>query len=77
MSCKELVEVITNYLEGTLHRKDRIRFDAHLGKCPWCRNYLDQMRQTVRMLGSLGPEPLAPEVRERLLEAFRDWRAAR
>ena len=69
--------MITEYLEGTLPREDLVRFDAHLRQCPWCRNYLDQMRQTVRTLGSLGPEPVAPELRQKLLEAFRDWRAAR
>ena len=48
MSCKELVEVITDYLEGTMSERDRIRFDAHLEECPWCIEYLDQMRQIVR-----------------------------
>jgi len=77
MSCQELVEVITDYLEGSLPEEDRVRFEAHLRECPWCQNYVDQMRRTVRTLGSLAREPLAPEVREKLLDAFREWRAAR
>jgi anti-sigma factor RsiW len=77
MTCKELVEVMTDYLDGALPHGDRIRFDAHLRRCPWCRNYLAQIQLTVHTLGSLALEPLAPEVSARLLEAFRDWRSAR
>jgi anti-sigma factor RsiW len=74
MSCRELVEVITEYLEGTLPAEDRARFDAHIADCDGCTNYLDQMRQTIRALGHLPPESLSPEAERALLEAFRDWR---
>jgi anti-sigma factor RsiW len=77
MSCKELVEVITDYLEDALPEHDRIRFDTHLGECPWCCNYLEQMRETIAALGTLREEAIAPETREQLLLAFRGWRAAR
>jgi anti-sigma factor RsiW len=74
MSCRELVEVITEYLEGTLPAEDRARFDAHIADCDGCTNYLDQMRQTIRALGHLPPESLSPEAERALLDAFRDWR---
>jgi anti-sigma factor RsiW len=74
MSCRELVEVITDYLEGALPPEDRARFDAHIADCEDCTNYLDQMRQTIRALGHLPPESLSPEAERALLEAFRGWR---
>ena len=74
MSCKELVEVITEYLEGTLPAEDRARFGRHLAGCDGCQAYLDQMRQTIGALGRLPPESLSPEAKSKLLEAFRGWR---
>ena len=74
MSCKELVEVITDYLEGTMAAEDRARFEAHLEACPYCVNYLEQMRATVEALGRLSEESNAPDARTGLLEAFRGWR---
>jgi predicted anti-sigma-YlaC factor YlaD len=77
MTCRELVDVITDYIEGTLPEADRARFEAHLAECPYCRNYLDQMGETIRTLGALREESLSPQTRESLVEAFRDWRAER
>ncbi len=77
MACRELVEVITDYLEGTLPERDRVRFDAHLEECPYCVNYLVQMRETAAALGSLREEALPASLRADLLEAFRGWRARR
>jgi anti-sigma factor RsiW len=74
MTCKELVEVITEYLEGTLPAEDRARFDRHLAGCEGCHAYLDQMRETIGALGRLPPESLSPEAESRLLAAFRGWR---
>ena len=73
MSCRELVEVITDYLEGAMAAEDRVRFEAHLAECPYCVDYLEQMRETIATLGSLGEESLSPEARDRLLHAFRGW----
>jgi anti-sigma factor RsiW len=73
MPCRELVELVTDYLEGRLHADDRARFEAHLADCPYCETYLDQMRQTIRVLGQLPEESLSPEARDALLAAFRDW----
>jgi anti-sigma factor RsiW len=74
MTCKELVEVITEYLEGTLPAVDGARFERHLAGCDGCQAYLDQMRQTIAALGHLPPESLSPEAETKLLEAFRGWR---
>jgi anti-sigma factor RsiW len=74
MSCQELVEAITGYLEGTLPAPDRARFEAHLEECPHCETYLAQMRRTIAALGSLREEELSPETRAGLLDAFRGWR---
>jgi anti-sigma factor RsiW len=75
MSCRELVEVITDYLEGTMRAADRARFEAHLEECPYCVTYLEQMRRTIDTLGQLSEESLAPHVRDQLLKAFRGWAA--
>jgi predicted anti-sigma-YlaC factor YlaD len=75
MTCRELVNVITEYLEGTLGEADRVRLEAHLEACPYCRNYVDQMRETILTLGRLREESLSPRTREDLLEAFRGWRS--
>jgi anti-sigma factor (TIGR02949 family) len=67
MRCQELVEVITDYLEGTLDAEDRQRFEEHLAGCPGCRSYLDQMRATIRLTGALKSDPIPPDLREQLL----------
>ena len=77
MTCQEVVEVITDYLEGTMGEADRLRFEAHLGECPYCQNYLDQMRVTVEALGDLREESIPAESRDQLIAAFRGWRERR
>ena len=67
MSCKELVELVTDYFEGTLPPAERERFEAHLGTCSGCTNYLQQMRQTIHTLGQLTEETIAPQTRAELL----------
>jgi predicted anti-sigma-YlaC factor YlaD len=74
MSCRDLVDLVTEYLEGTLPAADRVRFEEHLGICPPCRTYLDQMRQTLRAMGTLPRESVPSEAREALRRAFRDWK---
>ena len=76
MACAELVEVITDYLEGKLPAGDRRRFERHLGACDGCDAYLDQMRTTISLSGRLRVEDVPPELEERLLVAFRDWKTA-
>jgi predicted anti-sigma-YlaC factor YlaD len=77
MACRELVEAVTDYLEGALSNADRTRFEEHLDICRGCRTYLDQMRRTIELTGRLSPADLAiePSTRDRLLAAFRRWRA--
>jgi anti-sigma factor RsiW len=77
MTCQELVELVTAYLEDALPARDRGRFEAHLRDCPYCEIYLDQVRQTMRRLRDLREESIAPEAREALLAAFRGWKAGR
>jgi anti-sigma factor RsiW len=74
MECRELVQVITDYLEGAMAARDRERFEAHLRECPYCVTYVEQMRQTISVLGELEPESIHPETRSDLLRAFRGWR---
>jgi anti-sigma factor RsiW len=71
MACQELVEVITNYLEGTLPDRDRRRFEAHLLTCSPCREYVEQMRTTIRLAGRVSVESISPRLRDELLHAFR------
>lgn len=73
MMCQELVEVITDYLEGTLSTADRARFEAHLALCPHCSRYLEQFKVTVRETGRLRTDDLSEELAGHLLEAFRGW----
>jgi anti-sigma factor RsiW len=73
MTCHELVQLITDYLEGGLSRREGRRFERHLRGCDGCTTYVEQMRETVRLAGVLGEDDLAPEVRDELLAVFRDW----
>jgi anti-sigma factor RsiW len=74
MDCNELVELVTAYLDGALDADTRARFEAHLDGCDGCENYLQQFRQTVRMVGKIGDDELDPAFRQRLLDAFRDFK---
>jgi predicted anti-sigma-YlaC factor YlaD len=74
MTCRELVELVTDYLEATMPAADRHRFEEHLGECPPCRAYLDQMRQTIAALGTLPRESISDDAKRGLLDAFRDWK---
>ena len=74
LTCKELVELVTEYLEGTLPAAERARFEEHLAGCRDCGAYLDQIRQTVRVLGRLTEDSLPAAFRAELVEAFRSWK---
>jgi anti-sigma factor RsiW len=75
LSCQELVELVTDYLEGTLSAADRLLFEDHIARCTGCSGYLEQMRQTIVLSGRLVPEDLSAEAEGALLEAFRSWRS--
>lgn len=74
LTCRELVEIITDYVEGAMPQDERRRFDEHLAVCPGCRNYVEQMRSTIRTVGGVREDMLSPETRDTLLATFRDWR---
>ena len=74
ITCKEIVELVTDYLEFALPEADHVRFERHLSNCAGCTAYLAQMRETIRLTGSLTEESLTLTARASLLEAFRDWR---
>ena len=77
MSCRELVELVTDYLEGALPRPDRKRFEKHIAGCDACTAYIEQIRLTVTAAGRLTEEDIEPQAREALLVAFRYWNATR
>ena len=75
LTCAEVVELVTDYLEGRLPESERRRFDEHLTECDGCRAYVEQMRTTIAVSGRLTPPEPTAELEERLLEAFRGWRS--
>ena len=74
--CKELVELVTDYIEGAMPLGLRIRFDEHFAECEGCQIYLNQMRQTIQLTGTLREETILESGRNKLLQAFRDWKKA-
>lgn len=74
VTCQELVELVTGYLEDALPPAERARFEKHLSACRSCRNYLEQIRETTRALGGLTEETIPAPARDGLLAAFRDWK---
>jgi anti-sigma factor RsiW len=76
LTCQELVELVTDYLEGALSAPERTRFEQHLAKCTGCRNYLAQMRITITSVGQLSEETIPQQARDDLLGVFRNWKKA-
>lgn len=74
LSCQELVELVTDYLEGALPPADRARFDEHIAGCASCEAYLEQMRLTISAASRLSEETVSAEAQEQLLQAFRGWK---
>ncbi len=77
MTCQELVELVTEYFEGTLSPLDVKRFEDHLRTCDGCQIYLEQMRQLIGALGGLSEETIPEKAKTELLKVFRGWRASR
>ena len=71
LTCKQVVELVTAYLDGSLSVEDRRRFDEHLAGCPYCTIYLEQMRQTISALGHLPEATISADVLSELQKAFR------
>ena len=74
ITCRELTELVTDYLEGRLSIGQRLRFEMHIGLCSHCRAYLRQMKQTIGSLGSLREDDIPEDVSQRLLARFREWK---
>jgi anti-sigma factor RsiW len=73
-TCRDIAQLVTDYLDGSLTLGERLRFQLHLGLCFACRNYLRQMKYTIATLRQLPPEPVPPHVKEELLKRFRTWK---
>lgn len=73
--CQQIVELVTDYLEGALSRAQRRRFEAHLAACEHCTEYLAQMRATIDAAGRIEREDLTPAMREDFAVLYRRWRA--
>ena len=73
--CKQAVELVTDYLEGALSRRERARLEAHLAACPHCTEYFRQIRATIAAAGRVEPEDLTPAARDDLVMLFRRWQA--
>ena len=76
LTCRELVELVTDYLEDALAPAEHARFEAHVAGCPGCDRYLDQMRTTIALARESRELEAGPEV-SGLLDAFRDWKRSR
>jgi predicted anti-sigma-YlaC factor YlaD len=74
LNCQQVVELVTDYLEGSLGWRDRRRIEKHLRACEACGRYIDQMRETLDLLGTVPVDTLSTEAQSTLLEAFRDLR---
>jgi anti-sigma factor RsiW len=72
--CREVVELMTEYLEGTLSAGDRARFESHIAGCNGCQAYLAQLRTTLKVLGAMPDEPMPEPLKAELIQAFRDWK---
>jgi predicted anti-sigma-YlaC factor YlaD len=73
LTCQELVELVSDYLDGALDRETTDRFEQHVALCRGCETYLDQMKETVSLLGEIPLETLSEEMQATLLRTFRDF----
>ena len=71
--CRQAVELVTDYLEGALSRRDRARFETHLAACPHCSAYVEQIRAAVAAAGRVEPGELSRTARRRLVALYREW----
>ena len=74
LTCKELVELVTDYFEDRLTTAENRRLELHVCTCTGCRAYLAQMKAIVRAAGRLSEGDVPPRVREDLLRTFREWK---
>lgn len=74
LTCQQLTELVTDYVEGQLSLPDRVRFNLHIAMCRHCRAYVRDRKLAIKTLGSLPVEPIPDEVKEDLMARFRDWK---
>jgi len=74
MTCREVVELMTDYMEGALTAAERDRFETHIAGCDGCREYLAQMRTTASLVGKLAALPVPTDLEQQLLRAFKHWK---
>ena len=74
MVCRDAIQLMSDYLDGSLTRRDRRRLDKHIANCPHCSLYLEQLRTTIAASGVATPDDLNPEVVDGLVELFRQYR---
>jgi anti-sigma factor RsiW len=74
LTCHEVIELLSNYIDDALSPADRRRVDEHLALCDGCATYLEQMRDTIRLSGMVTEEQVPEDEKAALLAAFRDWR---
>ena len=74
--CREVAEILTEYLDGAMAADERIRLEQHLLICEGCTSYVEQFRETIRLTGRLAEEPIPAETATKLLDVFRAWRAS-
>jgi len=75
LPCQQAVELVTDYLEGSLSRRQRRRFERHLRGCPHCTAYFEQIQETIRLSGRVESDDLAPEARQALIDLYRRYRS--
>jgi predicted anti-sigma-YlaC factor YlaD len=75
LTCQELTELVTDYLEGRMPLRRRLAFRLHIGMCSRCRTYLKQMNTTIRVLGRFPVDPLPPDVAKAMQHQFRNWKS--
>ena len=78
LTCREVVEIVNDYVTDAMAAEARADFEQHLHACPWCMTYLDQLRATVSLVGASAkkPDPLPADVEQRFRSMFRVWRSA-
>ena len=77
LTCRELVDLVTDYLEDALPHHERLRFENHLAECVGCQRYLHHIRLTIATVGHLREEDLPAMARDNLLSVFRTWKQSR
>jgi anti-sigma factor RsiW len=73
--CQEVVDILTDFLEGAMPPAERIRLEQHLAMCEGCMNYLEQLRTSIHLLGGLDDDAVPPAAVAELLDKFRAWKA--